>query len=198
MGPRMSICSLRAADAGRFLDGISASFFFLRRFLCFSYLCHKQLVLHINFDKGNKGLGFSIAGGLDDCIEEGDPSIYVTNILSNHAAAEDGRLRVHDRLIEGLFPDNELLLQDIVGPQLNGFFTSLPFFLQSTATLWKVSRTTRLCACCRLWATKSSWWWDACRKTMTTRRRLKWMCPSSVMLAAWVSALPAAQITLSR
>ena len=55
----------------------------------------------IAFEKGPKGLGFSIAGGSDDCVEANDTSIYVTNILPDHAAAQDGRLRVGDRIIEG-------------------------------------------------------------------------------------------------
>ena len=43
--------------------------------------------------QGNTGLGFSIAGGTDNPHVEGDPSIFITKIIGNRAAAIDGRLR---------------------------------------------------------------------------------------------------------
>jgi len=43
--------------------------------------------------QGTTGLGFSIAGGVDNPHVEGDSSIFITKIISNRAAAIDGRLR---------------------------------------------------------------------------------------------------------
>ncbi len=40
----------------------------------------------VSLKKGTSGLGFSIAGGIDDCVEEGDASIYITNITDGGAA----------------------------------------------------------------------------------------------------------------
>ena len=39
------------------------------------------------------GLGFSIAGGVDNPLEGGDTSIFITKINSEGGAASDGRLR---------------------------------------------------------------------------------------------------------
>lgn len=44
-------------------------------------------------EKGHTGLGFSIAGGLDQPYIDGDPSVYVTNIIPGGAAAADGRMK---------------------------------------------------------------------------------------------------------
>lgn len=44
-------------------------------------------------EKGHTGLGFSIAGGLDQPYIDGDSSIYVTNIIPGGAAAADGRMK---------------------------------------------------------------------------------------------------------
>ena len=44
--------------------------------------------------QGNTGLGFSIAGGTDNPHVEGDPSIFITKIIGDRAAAIDGRLRL--------------------------------------------------------------------------------------------------------
>ena len=49
--------------------------------------------------KGNKGLGFSIAGGIGNQHIPGDNGIYVTKIMENGAAHLDGRLQVGDKLI---------------------------------------------------------------------------------------------------
>uniref|UniRef100_A0A915AYV0 Disks large 1 tumor suppressor protein n=2 Tax=Parascaris univalens TaxID=6257 RepID=A0A915AYV0_PARUN len=51
-------------------------------------------------EKGHTGLGFSIAGGLDQPYIDGDPSIYVTNIIPGGAAAADGRMRPQDIILK--------------------------------------------------------------------------------------------------
>ncbi|RWS02771.1 uncharacterized protein B4U79_05294 [Dinothrombium tinctorium] len=56
-------------------------------------------VLNIELLKGNKGLGFSIAGGIGNQHVPGDNGIYVTKIMENGAAHLDGRLDVGDKLI---------------------------------------------------------------------------------------------------
>lgn len=51
-----------------------------------------------------RGLGFNIRGGRDSPYVPEDPSIYVTRINSEGAAASDGRLSVGDKLLEvGMF-----------------------------------------------------------------------------------------------
>jgi len=49
--------------------------------------------------QGNTGLGFSISGGTDNPHVEGDPSIFITKIIGNRAAAIDGRLRLVNSLM---------------------------------------------------------------------------------------------------
>lgn len=49
-----------------------------------------------------RGLGFNIRGGKDSPYIPGDPSIFITRINSDGAAARDGRLSVGDKLIEVL------------------------------------------------------------------------------------------------
>lgn len=43
--------------------------------------------------QGNSGLGFSIAGGMDNPHIPDDPGIFITKIIPGGAAAQDGRLR---------------------------------------------------------------------------------------------------------
>ena len=57
-------------------------------------------LLEINLVKGNKGLGFSIAGGIGNQHIPGDDGIYVTKVIDGGAAQQDGRLAVGDRLVE--------------------------------------------------------------------------------------------------
>ncbi|NXN14056.1 DLG3 protein, partial [Indicator maculatus] len=45
---------------------------------------------------GNSGLGFSIAGGIDNPHVPDDPGIFITKIIPGGAAAMDGRLGVND------------------------------------------------------------------------------------------------------
>eukprot|EP00053_Salpingoeca_punica_P018326 m.179328 g.179328 ORF g.179328 m.179328 type:complete len:1243 (+) comp17406_c0_seq6:229-3957(+) len=59
----------------------------------------QEVIETIVIDKGSSGLGFSIAGGVDDPIEEGDSGVYVTSILENGAVAKDGRLQVGDKIL---------------------------------------------------------------------------------------------------
>ncbi|NXJ02252.1 DLG3 protein, partial [Psophia crepitans] len=46
--------------------------------------------------QGNSGLGFSIAGGIDNPHIPDDPGIFITKIIPGGAAAMDGRLGVND------------------------------------------------------------------------------------------------------
>uniref|UniRef100_A0A669PIW7 Discs large MAGUK scaffold protein 3 n=1 Tax=Phasianus colchicus TaxID=9054 RepID=A0A669PIW7_PHACC len=48
------------------------------------------------FLQGNSGLGFSIAGGIDNPHIPDDPGIFITKIIPGGAAAMDGRLGVND------------------------------------------------------------------------------------------------------
>ncbi|XP_018340779.1 PREDICTED: disks large 1 tumor suppressor protein isoform X9 [Trachymyrmex septentrionalis] len=59
---------------------------------------HTQL-MEIELIKGNKGLGFSIAGGIGNQHIPGDNGIYVTKIMDGGAAQVDGRLVVGDKLV---------------------------------------------------------------------------------------------------
>ncbi|XP_064158047.1 disks large homolog 2-like isoform X12 [Anguilla rostrata] len=53
----------------------------------------------ITLERGNSGLGFSIAGGMDNPHIGDDPGIFITKIIPGGAAAEDGRLRVNDCIL---------------------------------------------------------------------------------------------------
>lgn len=66
----------------------------------------------IELVKGNKGLGFSIAGGIGNQHIPGDNGIYVTKIMEGGAAQVDGRLIVGDKLVavrNALVSNNRLL-----------------------------------------------------------------------------------------
>ncbi|XP_031568304.1 anoctamin-7-like isoform X2 [Actinia tenebrosa] len=58
--------------------------------------------IELRKDKKGKGvgLGFNIRGGRDNPYVPNDPSIYVTRIRSDGAAAFDGRLGVGDKILE--------------------------------------------------------------------------------------------------
>ena len=56
-------------------------------------------IVEIELTKGNKGLGFSIAGGSGNQYIPGDNGIYITKIMDGGAAQLDGRLVVGDKLI---------------------------------------------------------------------------------------------------
>ncbi|XP_028322081.1 disks large homolog 2 isoform X4 [Gouania willdenowi] len=53
----------------------------------------------ITLERGNSGLGFSIAGGTDNPHIGDDPGIFITKIIPGGAAADDGRLRVNDCIL---------------------------------------------------------------------------------------------------
>lgn len=56
-------------------------------------------LMEIELLKGNKGLGFSIAGGIDNQHIPGENGIYVTKLMEGGAAHIDGRLMVGDKLV---------------------------------------------------------------------------------------------------
>lgn len=56
-------------------------------------------LMEIELVKGNKGLGFSIAGGIGNQHIPGDNGIYVTKVMDGGAAQVDGRLAVGDKLV---------------------------------------------------------------------------------------------------
>uniref|UniRef100_A0A8C6RZF4 Discs large MAGUK scaffold protein 1 n=1 Tax=Nannospalax galili TaxID=1026970 RepID=A0A8C6RZF4_NANGA len=53
----------------------------------------------ITLERGNSGLGFSIAGGTDNPHIGDDSSIFITKIITGGAAAQGGRLRVNDCIL---------------------------------------------------------------------------------------------------
>ncbi|KAJ8278319.1 hypothetical protein GJAV_G00086340 [Gymnothorax javanicus] len=63
----------------------------------------------ITLERGNSGLGFSIAGGTDNPHIGEDPSIFITKIIPGGAAAQDGRLRVNDCILRV----NEVDVRDV-------------------------------------------------------------------------------------
>lgn len=54
----------------------------------------------IVLDRGTYGLGFSIAGGVDNPHVTNDTSIYITKLIPGGAAAMDKRLRVNDIILK--------------------------------------------------------------------------------------------------
>ncbi|XP_026469152.1 disks large 1 tumor suppressor protein-like [Ctenocephalides felis] len=56
-------------------------------------------LMELELVKGDKGLGFSIAGGIGNQHIPGDNGIYVTKIMEGGAAHADGRLAVGDKLV---------------------------------------------------------------------------------------------------
>ncbi|XP_069986623.1 disks large homolog 4-like isoform X3 [Penaeus vannamei] len=53
----------------------------------------------ITLERGNQGLGFSIAGGTDNPHIGSDTSIYITKLIPGGAAATDGRLQITDVIV---------------------------------------------------------------------------------------------------
>uniref|UniRef100_A0A8D3DMN2 Discs large MAGUK scaffold protein 3 n=1 Tax=Scophthalmus maximus TaxID=52904 RepID=A0A8D3DMN2_SCOMX len=60
------------------------------------FFCSFLKVPIITCLQGNSGLGFSIAGGIDNPHIPDDPGIFITKIIPGGAAAMDGRLGVND------------------------------------------------------------------------------------------------------
>ncbi|MEQ2187972.1 hypothetical protein GOODEAATRI_010192, partial [Goodea atripinnis] len=81
---------------------------------------------------GNSGLGFSIAGGIDNPHIPDDPGIFITKIIPGGAAAMDGRLGCALHPPPALtFPLTSLALTNTVSRQAalcgrQSFFSSLP------------------------------------------------------------------------
>ncbi|KAM4664921.1 disks large homolog 3 isoform 2-T2 [Discoglossus pictus] len=67
---------------------------------------YEEIVL----ERGNSGLGFSIAGGIDNPHVPDDPGIFITKIIPGGAAAMDGRLGVADCVLRV----NEVDVTDVV------------------------------------------------------------------------------------
>lgn len=65
-------------------------------------LPHEQVeeTLHIAFQKGPEGLGFTIAGGTGDVGDNGDAAIYVVKIIPGGVAEADGRLCKYDKIVQ--------------------------------------------------------------------------------------------------
>ncbi|KAM6442426.1 disks large homolog 1 isoform 6-T6 [Liasis olivaceus] len=63
----------------------------------------------ITLERGNSGLGFSIAGGTDNPHIEDDSGVFITKIIPGGAAAQDGRLRVNDCILRV----NEVDVRDV-------------------------------------------------------------------------------------
>ncbi|XP_051989214.1 discs large homolog 1-like protein isoform X12 [Xyrauchen texanus] len=63
----------------------------------------------ITLERGNSGLGFSIAGGTDNPHIGEDPSIFITKVIPGGAAAQDRRLRVNDVILRV----NEVDVRDV-------------------------------------------------------------------------------------
>lgn len=56
-------------------------------------------IQEVVLERGDTGLGFSIAGGTDNPHVERDTSIYVTKLIPGGAACADGRLAVDDCIL---------------------------------------------------------------------------------------------------
>ncbi len=70
-------------------------------------------VMTVVLNKGTKGLGFTIAGGIGNQHIPGDNGIYVTKVMEGGTAAVDGRIDVGDRLVSILnFPTGEFVLDN--------------------------------------------------------------------------------------
>uniref|UniRef100_A0A7N8Y6S6 Discs, large homolog 3 (Drosophila) n=1 Tax=Mastacembelus armatus TaxID=205130 RepID=A0A7N8Y6S6_9TELE len=63
--------------------------------VCWFFFHNKKMPI-VTFVQGNSGLGFSIAGGIDNPHIPDDPGIFITKIIPGGAAAMDGRLGVND------------------------------------------------------------------------------------------------------
>ncbi|XP_076333235.1 disks large homolog 1-like isoform X8 [Tachypleus tridentatus] len=73
--------------------GNSVHLFVKRRVL------HNRHVMEVELVKGNKGLGFSIAGGIGNQHISGDNGIYITKVMEGGAAYSEGNIHVGDKLV---------------------------------------------------------------------------------------------------
>ncbi|XP_036069911.1 disks large homolog 3 isoform X2 [Oryzias melastigma] len=78
--PPPIIVNADSLDAGPYVNGSDAMY------------KYEEIIL----ERGNSGLGFSIAGGIDNPHIPDDPGIFITKIIPGGAAAMDGRLGVND------------------------------------------------------------------------------------------------------
>ncbi|XP_023184565.1 disks large homolog 3 isoform X5 [Xiphophorus maculatus] len=78
--PPPIIVNADSLDAGPYVNGSDGMF------------KYEEIIL----ERGNSGLGFSIAGGIDNPHIPDDPGIFITKIIPGGAAAMDGRLGVND------------------------------------------------------------------------------------------------------
>nr|XP_055034753.1 disks large homolog 3 isoform X11 [Misgurnus anguillicaudatus] len=78
--PPPIIVNADSLDAGPYVNGSDGMF------------KYEEIIL----ERGNSGLGFSIAGGMDNPHIPDDPGIFITKIIPGGAAAMDGRLGVND------------------------------------------------------------------------------------------------------
>ncbi|XP_026874359.2 disks large homolog 3 isoform X3 [Electrophorus electricus] len=78
--PPPVIVSTDSLDAGPYVNGSDGMY------------KYEEIIL----ERGNSGLGFSIAGGIDNPHIPDDPGIFITKIIPGGAAAMDGRLGVND------------------------------------------------------------------------------------------------------
>ncbi|XP_029369203.1 disks large homolog 3 isoform X7 [Echeneis naucrates] len=78
--PPPIIVNADSLDAGPYVNGSDGMYKF------------EEIIL----ERGNSGLGFSIAGGIDNPHIPDDPGIFITKIIPGGAAAMDGRLGVND------------------------------------------------------------------------------------------------------
>ncbi|XP_062416533.1 disks large homolog 3 isoform X3 [Pungitius pungitius] len=78
--PPPIIVNADSIDAGPYVNGSDGMY------------KYEEIIL----ERGNSGLGFSIAGGIDNPHIPDDPGIFITKIIPGGAAAMDGRLGVND------------------------------------------------------------------------------------------------------
>ena len=97
----------------------------------------------IELIKGEKGLGFSIAGGTDYPIDEGDTSVYITAIIPGGAAEKNGHLRVGDKARQfSSFITYQLISKQLL--KVNGQPLENVTHEQSVAVLQRTQRNVEL------------------------------------------------------
>lgn len=81
----------------------------------------------IALSKSGGGLGMTIHGGKDKMHLPGDPSIYVTAVIPDHAASRDGRLQVGDKIlsVNGLSMENVTHLEAVRALKMSPRIVSL-------------------------------------------------------------------------
>ncbi|XP_071313731.1 disks large homolog 3 isoform X4 [Trachinotus anak] len=92
--PPPIIVNADSLDAGPYVNGSDGMF------------KYEEIIL----ERGNSGLGFSIAGGIDNPHIPDDPGIFITKIIPGGAAAMDGRLGVNDCVLRV----NDVDVSDVV------------------------------------------------------------------------------------